>query len=325
MPKVKRPTRGSMGFYPRKRARRSYPRIKSWPRAKETKPLGFAGYKAGMTHALVVDTNPNSRTKGQALARSVTVIDCPPLSVFGFRAYVHTTAGKRTFTHVLAEKVDKKLARKLRVPKKSTTAMQLKKIDDNTDKIAEITLLCHTNPLFKKKPAVFEVALGGKKDEQLKYAKEMLGKEIKASDIFASGDFMDVSGVTKGKGFAGAVKRFGIRIHGRKAEHLHRKSAPKGQKEPGKVRPTIPQAGQLGYFSRCEPNKRVLKVAKPEEIEIKGGFLRYGKVRGEALVIEGSVPGPTKQLIRMRVPVRPRKTKFPVDVRYISLESKQGA
>ena len=324
MPKVKRPTRGSMGFYPRKRARRSYPRIKSWPKAKEAKPLGFAGYKAGMTHAVVVDTNTNSRTKGQLISKPVTVIDCPPLSVFGFRAYSDTTSGKRTFTHVLAEKVDKNLARKFNVPKKSTTAEQLKKVDDNADKISGIMLLCHTRPPFKKKPAVFEVALGGTNEEQVKYAKEMLGKEINVSDIFAAGDFMDVFGVTKGKGWTGPVKRFGIRIQGRKHEHMHRKSAPKGQKEPGKVRPTIPQAGQFGYFSRCELNKRLLKIAKPEEADVKGGFLRYGKVKGSAVVIEGSVPGPTKQLIRLRMPIRPRKTKFPVDMRYMSLESKQG-
>ena len=324
MPKVKRPTRGSMGFYPRTRARRSYPRIKSWPEEKESKVLGFAGYKAGMTHALIMDTNPNSRTKGQAISKAVTIIDCPPLSVFGFRAYVDTDAGKRTLTHVIAEKTEKNLARKFKVPKKSTTAEQMKKVDENTGKISGIMLICHTNPGFKKKPAVFEVALGGKAEDQLKSAKDMLGKEVKASDIFKEGDLMDVFSVTKGKGFAGPVKRFGIRIQGRKHEHMHRKSAPKGQKEPGKVRPTIPQAGQLGFFSRCELNKRLLKIAKPEEIKMKGGMLRYGNVKGDALVIEGSIPGPTKQLIRMRLPIRPWPTKFPADIRYISLESKQG-
>ena len=83
MPSVKRPRRGSLGFYPRKRARRIYPRIKTYPQIKEAKPLGFAGYKSGMSHALVVDANPHSKTKGQQIFRSITILECPPISVFG--------------------------------------------------------------------------------------------------------------------------------------------------------------------------------------------------------------------------------------------------
>ncbi|MEM5804400.1 MAG: 50S ribosomal protein L3 [Candidatus Aenigmatarchaeota archaeon] len=322
MPMVRRPRRGSMGFFPRKRARREYPRVKSWPKASEAKPLGFAGYKAGMTHALVTETNPVSKLKGQAIAKAVTVIDCPPISVFGFRAYSSTTSGKKVLSDVLAEKLDKRLGRKIIMPKKRND--NLKKIEEQKAKISEIKLLCHTNPSFKKKPAVLEVGLGGSVEAQLKAAKEHLGKELKASDVFKESDHADVLGVTKGKGFEGVIKRFGARIQGRKHEHMHRKIAPLGQDEPAKTRHTVPAAGQLGFFSRCELNKRILKIGKGGDVKMKGGFLRYGNLGGDALLLEGSVPGPTKQLIMLRHPIRPRKTRFPVDLRYVSLESKQG-
>jgi large subunit ribosomal protein L3 len=315
MPQRKRPRRGSKAFYPRKRARRIYPRIKKWTSTKETKPLGFAGYKAGMSHVILVDTNPNSKTKGQHISRSITVLECPPLSVFGFRYY----SKNKTSFDVFSEKVDKNLSRKIRPSKnKKSLEEQMKKIPKD---ISRINLICHTNPTFKKRPEIFEVSLGGTIEEQLKYAKENLGKEIKVSDVFKEGDLIDVISVTKGKGFQGPVKRFGIKVLGRKAQQMQRHSAPLGQNEPGKVRWTIPQAGQLGFQARTEINKKILKIS--DGFELKGDFLNYGKVSGNCLLIEGSIPGSRKRLIRMRFAIRPKKT-YPVDIKYISTASKQG-
>ena len=49
------PRKGSVAFSPRKRVAKETPRIKAWPSNEEPKLLGLAGYKAGMTHAMVVD------------------------------------------------------------------------------------------------------------------------------------------------------------------------------------------------------------------------------------------------------------------------------
>ncbi|MEM5872260.1 MAG: 50S ribosomal protein L3 [Candidatus Aenigmatarchaeota archaeon] len=318
MPYRKRPTRGSKAFYPRKRARRIYPRIKSWPKLKEAKPLGFAGYKAGMTHAILIDTNPNSKTKGQQISKSVTILDCPPITIFGFRCYTKNL----TSYDVFSENLNKNLSRKLKIPKQAKKLEeQLSKIPKN---ITKVTLLCHTNPTFKKKPEVFEIALGGTVEEQLKYAKENLGKEIRISNVFKQGDLVDVISVTKGKGFEGPVKRFGIKVLGRKMQQMQRHVGALGQNVPGKVRWNVPQAGQLGFQTRTEFNKRVLKIGeKGEEITPKGGFVNYGVIKNDYIVLEGSVPGPRKRLIRLRFSIRPKKT-YPVDIKYISLESKQG-
>jgi len=315
MPARKRPGRGSKAFYPKKRARRIYPRIKSWPKLKEVKPLGFAGYKSGMSHAIIIDSNPHSILKGQLISKSVTILECPSLSVFGFRFY----SGNKTSYDVFSEKIEKNLSRKLKLPEKQKSIEeQLKKIPE---RVSKINLLCHTKPPFKKKPEIFEIALGGTSEEQIKYAKEILGKDIKVFDVFKEGDLVDVISVTKGKGFTGPIKRFGVKTLGRKYQQMERHVGSLGQNEPGKVRWTVPQAGQLGFQTRTELNKRILKILN--NFDIKGGFVNYGNVSNDCIVLEGSIPGPKKRLIRLRVALRPKKT-YPFEIKYISKESKQG-
>jgi len=277
--------------------------------------LGFVGYKAGMSHVMITDTNPNSKTKGQMISRPITVLECPSVSVFGFRCYKK----KLTSSDVFSETPNKNLSRKLKISKKP------KKLEDQLNKIpkdiSRINLICHTNPLFKKKPEVFEIALGGNIDDQLKYAKEILGKEIKISDVFKEGDLIDATSVTIGHGFQGPVRRFGVTIHGRKAQQMERHVGSLGQNEPGKVRWNVPQAGQLGFQTRTEFNKKILKMT--DGFKLKGGILNYGDVSGDCVFIDGSVPGPKKRLIRIRIAIRPKKT-YPAEVKYISTESKQG-
>lgn len=311
MPQKRRPKRGSKGFWPRKRARRIYPRIKKWQKSDDTKPLGFAGFKAGMTHVAIIDTNPGSRTRGQEIVKPATIIECPPLTVFGLRYY----SQNKTVSDILAEKFNKNLSRKIKIPKKRSE----KKLEN----VSHVSLLCHTNPNFKKKPEIFEIALGGPTDKQMEFAKGLLGREIKISDVFKEGDVIDTSAVSKGKGFQGPVKRFGIKVQTRKAEQSHRHSSPLGTKEPGKIRSTVPQAGQMGFQTRTELNKRILKITNGSEVNPKGGFINYGIVSGDCILLEGSVPGPKKRLIRMRFAIRPKKV-HPVDLKFISTKSKQG-
>jgi large subunit ribosomal protein L3 len=86
---------------------------------------------------------------------------------------------------------------------------------------------------------------------------------------------------------------------------------------------TVPRAGQLGYFNRTEYNKLLLKVSKDgEEINPISGFKRYGLVKDHVL-IQGSVPGPAKRLVRMRNPIRtPKHTIEQIDITYVSKGAK---
>jgi large subunit ribosomal protein L3 len=61
-----------------------------------------------------------------------------------------------------------------------------------------------------------------------------------------------------------------------------------------------------------------------EEITPKGGFLNYGIVRNDYVLLKGSVPGPKKRLVRLSRAIRaPPKLDAP-DIVYISKESQQG-
>ncbi len=283
MPDIKRPRRGSMGFYPRKRARRIYPRLKA--ESSEAKPLGFAGYKVGMTHVIL------SGKKGDVF-KAATIIECPPLNVFGFRCYED---GLKTYLDNFANP-PKNLARKVNIKERV--------VEPDASKVSCVRLLCSTNPPFKKKPEVFEVPIGGSVAEQLEIAKKFVGKTISVADVFKSGEYVDVSAVTKGKGFQGPVKRFGIKVLGRKHKQMQRHVGSLGPENVAKIRHTVPAAGQLGFQTRTELNKRILKIAEPNE-----------KIKNNFIILEGSVPGPKKRLILMRPAIS--KKAAPVNINYI--------
>ncbi|MFB6216753.1 MAG: 50S ribosomal protein L3, partial [Candidatus Aenigmatarchaeota archaeon] len=67
MPEKDHPNRGSLGSTPKKRSSAERPRIRSWPSKSESQPLGFAGYKAGMTHLFMVDDHPGRPTEGEEI------------------------------------------------------------------------------------------------------------------------------------------------------------------------------------------------------------------------------------------------------------------
>ncbi len=326
MGKRKTPRSGSLQFWPRKRASRECARVRSWASSKDAKMLGFAGYKAGMTHILVTDNRPNAITKGEEVMYPVTVIECPPLKVAGVKFYKKTITGTRSVSAVLAPKLDKELAKKVKLPKK-----EAKKIDDITD-FDDLKILVQTQPKMtgfgKKKPEIFEVACGGSKDDKLKYAKEKLGKDVSIGEVFPAGAQVDIHSVTTGRGFQGPVKRFGVDLRHHKSEKTKRgPGSLGGWKAQAHVMWRVAYAGQTGYHLRMEHNKWLLKVSdNPKEINPKGGFVRYGLLKNTYILIKGSVGGPVKRLVRLNAPIRPNKkiiTQAPT-IEYISTESKQG-
>lgn len=327
--KEHRPRRGSLGFSPRKRASSIIPRIRAWPVTSEVKALGFAGYKAGMTHVVMVDDRKNSPTYGEEIVVPVTVIETPPLKVMGVRVYRKTQYGLQIAGEVWATNLDEHLARRLNLPKNGRDPEELKQIED----IAEVRLITHTQPyrvtgVPKKVPDVMEQKVGGDAAEALEYAISKLGGEIGISEVFGEGAFIDVLSITKGKGFQGPVKRWGVITldakHARSSKH--RRVGTLGPWNPHHVRWTVPQAGQMGFHQRTEYNKRILKIGENgDEITPKGGFPHYGVVRNEYVLVAGSVPGPVKRLVRMRDAIRPPFEQYEgINLIYVSTSSKQG-
>ncbi len=333
------PRRGSMAYYPRKRAASPIPRIRSWPEIDEGPRIqGFAGYKAGMTHVFTTDWRKHTTTAGQEIWTPVTVIEVPPLKVAGVRFYERTVYGLKTAGEVWSEKLDKDLARRISMPKEYSTEKALKKLGDD---IEEVRIIVHTQPKLmsgvpKKVPDIMEIRVGGGTvDERKEFALALLGKEIKFSDFKHNGQFVDVIAVTKGKGFQGHVKRFGVKLLTHKNSKHRRMIGTLGPWHPDWVRYTVPQAGQMGYHQRTEYNKRIIKyvdfveengVRKLEmDITPDGGFPHYGVVRNQYVLIHGSVPGPAKRLVRFRDPVRQvLEDVESIEITYVSLQSKQG-
>jgi len=327
MAKPHHPKRGSMGYSPRKRAGSETPRLISWPEGGDKPKLqGFAGYKAGMTHAFVVDYRPTSTTSGQEVQMPVTVIETPPMKVAAVRFYKNTPYGLKTLTETWADKIDKELGRKTSVPKKpEKKTVKKEEVDD-------VRILCYTLPklvsgLPKKKPELMEIRVGGGTIEQrIEYANSVLGKEVTVNQFTKEGQMIDVSGVTKGKGFQSAIKRWGIKLLTHKSNKYRRRVGTQGPWNPSYIMSEVPQAGQTGYHQRTEFNKRILKIGeKGEEITPKGGFLHYGNMRNNYVVVHGSVPGCVKRLLRLRDPVRLKGVKIEKpEITYISTTSKQG-
>jgi len=325
MPKRKVPRSGSLAFVPKKRTKRIYPNVSHWFDTDKLRVSGFAGYKAGMTQALIIDNKKGSPTQGEQISVPVTVLDCPPLLVLGVRFYKQNINGFYAFSEIWNEKVtkDKDLKRKLKIGKYEHKE-KIKEIEKDLEEIRKIRLIVKTQPrtsgLGKKTPEIFEIELTGKDvKEKFNYSKEMLGKEIKAKDIFKEGEFIDVIGVTKGKGWQGPVKRFGVKIRGRKQHGKRRHVGTMGSETPRMIKWTVPQAGQMGFFRRTENNKRILKIGeRGDEVTPKSGFTNYGVVKGDYLIIEGSVPGPRKRLIILRAGVRtPKVSIVPVEIKEI--------
>ena len=119
MAKKHHPRRGSLQFWPRARSSKHAARVRSWPPSNDAKLLGFVGYKVGMTHLLVKDSNPNSPQKKMDVFRPVTVIECPPLKVYSVRYYASGEDDElRLVSEVFCEKTEKELARKTKPSKK---------------------------------------------------------------------------------------------------------------------------------------------------------------------------------------------------------------
>jgi len=211
MSKLTTPRKGSLGFSPRKRARKQHFTARSWKAVGEKPIMGFAGYKAGMTHVYAIDQRKNSPSFQQEVTLPATIIECPPIVAFGIRAYKKTLSGLRCIGQENAPKVAKRLGRKITLQKKPSE----KKIDLSS--ASQIRLLVHTQPTFKKTPEIFEIPVNGNIEEAYKKASELPGKEIKVGDVLEAGVFIDVVGVTKGKGIAGPVARWGAKIQYRKA------------------------------------------------------------------------------------------------------------
>ena len=302
MPKISAPRKGSLQFWPRKRAAKFLPRV-NWDSIDTNKILkGFICYKAGMMSAAVKDNSQNSMTKDKQIIIPVTILECPPMKIMAVRFY----KDGKVANDVLIEGLDKELKRKIRFPKKFT------KVDDvKAEEYDDIKLVCYSvvkKTGLKKKPDVIEIGMNGSVEDKINFAKENAGKELSALDVFESGELVDLRGLTRGRGLVGPVKRFGITLKSHKSEKGVRRPGSLGPWHPARVIFRVPQAGQLGMFTRCIFNNKIIDIGKAE-----GKFTnikKYGDIKTDYIVVKGSVQGPSKRQLVITQPLREtKKTK----------------
>ena len=116
-----------------------------------------------------------------------------------------------------------------------------------------------------------------------------LGSEIKA-DVFAAGDKIDASAISKGKGFQGAIKRHnqhrGPMAHGSK---FHRHAGSNGAaSDPSKVFKGKKMPGHMGAKKITIQNLEIVRV----------------DVENNLLLVKGAVPGPKKSLVTIKESVK---------------------
>ena len=117
------------------------------------------------------------------------------------------------------------------------------------------------------------------KEFKLEGAADMNVGDVVKADVFAEGDKVDVVGISKGKGYAGVVKRWGnhVQCHTHGVGPVHRSPGSMGSStDPSRVLPGKKLAGQLGVEQVTIQNLEIVKVDADKNL----------------IAIRGAVPGP---------------------------------
>lgn len=163
---------------------------------------------------------------------------------------------------------------------------------------------------------------GGTISEKVDFIQSFFEKEVPIDTVFTQNEMIDIIGITKGHGFQGVVKRWGVKTLPRKTHRGLRKVASIGAWHPTRVSTTVARAGQQGYFHRTELSKKVYRIGKAarpngskdiinynattendltqKTITPMGGFPQYGSVNEDYIMLKGCVMGPRKRVITLR-------------------------
>lgn len=365
--KFEAPRHGSMAFRPRRRTKHHRGRIRSFPRDDKTKSChltAFAGFKAGMTHILRDVDRPGTKLHKKEVVEPVTVIETPPMVVVGLVGYIDTPRGLRALSTVWAQKLDKNTMRRFyknwMSSKKKAFNNYSKKYEKDAAEIkvqlnrikkycTVVRVLAHTQMkllnLRQKKNHVMEIQInGGSIEDKVNFGYGLFEKEVRSDTIFNESEMIDILGVTKGKGVAGVIKRFGVKHLQKKTHRGWRRVGCIGSWHPSRVRYTVPRTGQLGYHHRTELNKKVYRLGKGERYNVKnnastdadlteknitplGGFPHYGQVQDDFVMIRGGCVGTKKRVVVLRKSIFPsvaREATEKINLKFIDTSSKLG-
>jgi large subunit ribosomal protein L3e len=369
--KYEQPRHGNMGFVPKRRTKHHRGRVRSFPRDDAAKPVhltAFVGYKAGMTHVVKYqERREGKKVIKKDIVHACSILECPPMKIVGMVGYIETPRGLRALQTVWAAQLDndvkrrfyknwmnaKKKAFSKYAEKHQVDAKNKKSVHREMERIKKyctvVRCLAATQVrklnLRQHKAGIMEIQVnGGTVQKKVDWTYSKFEQEVSVGEVFETNECIDTIGVTKGKGFQGVIKRFGAKKLKRKTHRGLRKIGCIGAWHPAAVKWTVARAGQMGYHSRTEINKKIYRLgagkvrgvtnnattaadAIEKNITPMGGFPHYGEVNQDYLLIRGQVLGTKKR------PIVLRKSLFPctrnwmteqVEVKFIDTASKLG-
>lgn len=315
-----------------------------------------------MTHIVRGVDRPGALMHKREVVDAVSIVETPPMVAVGVVGYVETPRGLRTLTTVFAEHLSEEFKRRCYknwyASKRKAYTRYTKKyadgakdIEHELERIAKfcsvVRVIAHTQVkklnLRIKKAHIMEIQVNGGADVKAKvdFAKSLFEKEITVDSVFAKDENLDVIGVTQGKGYTGVTTRWGVTRLPRKTHRGLRKVACIGSWHPARVSTTVPRAGQQGYFHRTEMNKKVYRIGKSEDkascqteadltekgITPMGGFVHYGEITNDWVMLKGSIVGVTKRPLVLRKSMMNHSTRKHlenIDLKFIDTSSKLG-
>lgn len=215
-----------------------------------------------------------------------------------------------------------------------------------------VRVIAHTQirkvKIVTKKAHVIEIQInGGTIAEKVEMGVKLFEREVPLKSVFSENEMIDICGITKGKGFKGVVSRWGVTRLPRKTHRGLRKVACIGSWHPARVQFGVARAGQKGYHHRTEFNKKIYRIGdsmygKDGKINFNamtendltkkcitpmGGFVNFGIVREDFLMLKGCVMGPPKRCVMFRKGIHPSTSRMALEevkLKFIDTSSKIG-
>jgi len=362
--KFEAPRHGHLGFLPKKMAKRHRGHVRSFPKDDPSKPVhltAFLGYKAGMTHIVRDLDRPGSKMHKKEVVEAVSIIETPPMIVVGVVGYIETPRGQRALTTVWAEHLNEEVKRRFYrnwycSKKKAYTKYALKHAGEGkaiTKELQRIKKYCtvvrvlaHTQirkiDIGSKRAHLMEIQInGGSISDKVDWARDHFEKPVDVNSVFEQDENIDISGVSGGKGYNGVTARWGTKKLPRKTHKGLRKVACIGAWHPSRVMYSVARAGQHGFHHRTEYNKKIYRIAHGGDetsastqydltkkvITPMGGFVRYGVVDEDFMMIKGAIIGVTRRVLTLRKSLRVHTRRAALEnvtLKFIDTSSKFG-
>lgn len=305
-----------------------------------------------------------SKAHKKEICEPVTIIETPPIVAIGVVGYIKTPRGLRCLNTIVAKHLSEECRRRFyrnwsaSKKRKAFTRYAAKyangeksieaELDEMKRYCSVVRILSHTQVhmipgIGQKKSHLMEIQVcGGEVTDKVAFAYSIMEKTVPVDAVFQMNEMIDVISISKGKGTAGVISRWGVSRLPRKTHRGLRKVACIGAWHPSAVKWTVARAGQAGYHHRTELNKKIYRIGKvgqatfeastdydvtDKSITPMGGFPRYGIIKQDYIIIKGTVPGVSRRIVTLRNSISAhtsRDSQEQIRLKFIDTSAKFG-